>query len=360
MGRRRGVPKIGVVSDAGHSLLKTGVRGADGDWQFTVAPHALHELQRKQWEQIVERSASQPNAVDYVQVGQQYYIMGDSAERYAHATRKMGAARYTRDYIGVQTMAMVARAAPVDEAEVVILALHPPADAEYRKELRSALTGQWDVLLGNGRECLFKVTQVITLDEPVAGLMNVAIDDRLRENKAITAGEVLVLDIGGGTTSVAPVLPGGSVDYGRADSYPMGILNVTARLQQNLFNQYRTMFMKTRQIRPDRLRDALITEQFRGGGKTINCKDEVRAAKAELLTEIERMYFDGSIGGPLQFDAIILTGGGSAAIGNDLRALLDHKRIYYSTDDAGHIHLANAFGAAKLFDIFEADGDIRL
>lgn len=360
MARKKAIPTIGVVADMGHSLLKIGARDSEGQWRFRVAPHALHEIPAKKWGLIAERSANQPNAIDYLQVGQRYYIIGDSAERYGHAMRRVGAARYEKEYIGIQALGMLARVAPVDEAEVVIMALHPPADAQYRQELRRALMGSWSIMLGNGREFLFKVTKVLTVDEPVGGLTNVSLDDRLRENEKITGGEVLVLDIGGGTTSVAPVLPGGSVDYGRINSYPMGILNVIEKLQQNLFSEYRTMFMKTRQIRPDRLRDALITEQFRGGGKTINCRDEVRSAKAELLSEIERMYFNGSLGGPLGFDAIVLTGGGSIAIGNDLRVMLDHKRVHFATDDTAHIHFANVTGAAKLFDVLEAEGAIEL
>ncbi len=355
---RRAMPRIAVVADIGHSLWKVGVRDLEGNWRFNVAPHALHKIPQRKWEQIVERSRNQANAVDYVHEGRNYYIIGESAERFGHATRLMGAARYDHAYIGVQTLSMVARTTELDEAEIVLLALHPPSDAEYTRELRRAVKGSWDIELGNGKTCLYNVSEVITLDEPVAGLFNVALDDQLRENKRITGSEVLVLDIGGGTTSVAPVLPGGSVDYGRIDSYPMGILNVISKLQKNLMNQYRDMFIKTRQINQDRLRDSLLSEKFTGGGRTVTCKDEVRAAKAELLAEVERMYQDGAIGGSYGFDAVIMTGGGSVAMGQDLRDMLNHKSIHLATDNPADIHLANALGAAKLFDVLEADGKV--
>jgi hypothetical protein len=351
---------LAAVVDMGHSLLKVGVRTIEGEWAYDVAPHALHKIPRRKWEQIVERAGTQKNARDYVQVGQQYFILGDSAERYGHSTRAMGAARYVREYIGVQAATMIARISPYADARVEVMALHPPGDAEYRKELRASIVGKWDLLLGDGNEYMFTIDHVHAVDEPYAGLMNIAINEKLMENQTITGGEGLVLDIGGGTTNVAPYLPGGSVDYGRIDSYPMGILNVISKLEKNLKNNHREIFKRARQIGQDRLRDALITGRFKGGGRTIQCKDEVRSAKSELLAEIERMYMDGAIGGPLGFDIVILTGGGSVAMGDDLADLLGHRNIKYAHSDLANIHFANVHGAGKLFDVLEDEGKIQL
>jgi hypothetical protein len=354
------LPRIAVVSDMGHSLLKIGARGRDTEWVYADAPHAIHEIPGRKWEQAVERSSAATNAIDFIQIGGDYFIIGESAERYGHATRRMGAKRYERNYLGAQAMAMLARVTPETEAEVIVMALHPPADAEYRKELRRSLLGVWDMQLGNGQEYMFHVSKVIAVDEPVAGMMNVVLDNRLRERKEYTQADALVLDIGGGTTSVAPILPGGAVDYLRATSFPLGILSVTEKLQQGLMAHYRDMFLGTRQLRPSQLRAALMTERFEGGGRTLTCKDEVRSAKAELLSEVERIYFNGNLGGPLVFGSIILTGGGSIAMGEDLLDLLDHKRITFAHNKPEDIHFANAYGAAKWMDVFEAEGVYEL
>jgi len=354
------MPTIAVVSDMGHSLLKIGVREVNGDWSYSDAPHALHKIPRVKWEHIADQTRGQANAVDYVQSGQDYYIIGESAERYGHAQRRVGAARYERDYIGVQTMGMVARIAPCSEAEVVILALHPPADVDFRRELRDSLIGTWDMQLGDGRECLYHVRQVVTTAEPVAGFMNAVLDNKLREDRSLTGGEVLVIDLGGGTTTVAPVLPGGSVDYGRAASFSMGILNVMYKLEENLKAAYREEFKRARQIPPDRLRRALMDDTFTGGGRVMPCADEVRAAKAELLAEIEQMYYNGTVGGAMRFDAIVLTGGGSVVLGQDLRDMLMHDDVRFADRDTEHIHYANVKGAGKMFDLLVADSVIEL
>ena len=360
MAKAKGLPRVAVVADMGHSLLKIAATDAAGRWDYEVAPHAIQHITNvKEWQRAAERTAGQTNAADYIQIGQHYYIIGDSAERYGHSGRQLGAARYVREYIGVQAIAMLARVCPHDEAEVIVLALHPPSDAEYRKELRRALKGTWDMMTGDGRELLYNVTQVITLDEPVAGFMNIAITDHLKENTNVTGGEVLVLDVGGGTTSVAPVLPSGAVDYLRIDSHSMGILDVMSKLQSNLRDHYRDFLMKARAIPMNRLRDALKDNQLKAGGRTLNCTDDVRSAKAELLSEIERMYRNGRIGGPYGFDMIVLTGGGSVALGGDLEALLDHTNIRFAAR-ASEIHLANLFGGMKVMARFIQDGTVTL
>ena len=356
--KKRRLPVVGVVSDMGHSLLKLAAL-VDGEWSYDVIPHALHTMQSQQWEVVIQRGGSQSSALDFIQVGQDYYIMGDSAERYGHSTRAMGASRYRRDYIGVQMIAMLARVCPYPEAELVIMALHPPGDAQYTRDLRRALNGTWDIRLGNGDERKYHVRQTLTVDEPVGGLFNLAITSRGKENIGITSGETLVLDIGGGTTSVAPVLPGGSVDYARIKSYSMGILDVTTALETNLRNHYHEFLRRTRKIPQGRLRDSLVTHQFQGGGRVLNCAEDVRAAKGDLLREIEQMYYNGSVGGPVPFDTVILTGGGPVPMGDELRDLLDHKNIQYAAPHE-QMHLANMHGGIKMFAELMNEGSLEL
>jgi len=356
--KRRGLPVVGVVSDMGHSYLKLAGL-VNGNWTYDVTPHALHTMKDKQWEVVIQRAGSQSNALDFIQVGQGYYILGDSAERYGHSTRAMGASRYRRDYIGVQMISMLSRVCPYPEAELVVMALHPPGDAQYIGDLRKALKGSWDIRLGNGDERLYHVRQVLTVDEPVGGLFNLAITSRGKENVGITSGETLVLDIGGGTTSVAPVLPGGSVDYARIKSYSMGILDVTSALEINLRNHYHEMLRRTRKIPQDRLRDSLLTGQFQGGGRVVNCADDVQSAKGDLLREIEQMYYNGSVGGPIPFDTVILTGGGAVPMGEELQELLDHKNIQYAAKPK-EMHIANMNGGIKVFTELVNEGSITL
>lgn len=355
-----GLPKLAAIVDMGHSLLKAGVRTVDGEWEYATIPHALRDIDRLEWEHTVERAKNQVNARDYVQIGQHYFILGVSAEKWGHGTRLEGQDRYQRDYIGAQAMSMIARLSPYPEAEIVIMALYPPHDTHHRSKLRQSLIGSWDLKLGDGSEFLFTVSSVALTAEPVAGMMNVVLNDRLQEDTSVTSVESLVLDVGGGTTSFAPVLQNAAVDYPRISGYQMGILEVTRRLEESLRRNYREYFRRTRQIAQDRLRDTLVTGKFRGGGKTLVCKDEVRRAKADLLSEIEKVYYNTSVNGPHGYDLIILTGGGSILLGDDLKELLAHNNIQYAIKDTENMHLANIKGAGKMFDLMEQEGNITL
>jgi len=355
MAKRHVMPRIYFAWDGGHSRWKYGVREENGEWFWADTTHSQHTIERKRWEQITEQAAGSGVALDYVQCGQDFYVMGESGERVGFSTRLYGASRYARNYIGVQAMSMLARITPYPEAEVVMIAMYPPGDDLYREELRRALIGTWDLMLGDGSEYLFHVKKVVLTAEPVAGLRNVALNNRLQEDRRVTSAETLVLDVGGGTTSGAPVFAGGGVDYQRAFSFNIGILKVMDELDSLLKSRYRDMLRQTRFIQPHRLREMLATNVFRGGGRSVNCAEEVRAAKRMLLERIERMYFDGTIGGAFAFDQIILTGGGSIALGDDLVALLNHKNVIYA-GEAVNIHMANVYGAAKMLDILAADG----
>jgi len=354
-----GKQKMAAVSDMGHTLMKLSAR-IDGEWTYpVVVPHALHKIPQKRWEDMVSQLRGERNAADYVKVGDKHYVIGETAERLDHATRAMGAARYAVDYITVQTVAMLARVSPFESAEVALMPFYPPADSRYRKQLARVLKGRWPVELGDGRQFMFTIDQVATLAEPVAGYFNAALDENLNEDDKVTGGEALIVDVGGGTVNVAPVLPGGAVDYARAHSYSMGILDVMARLEANLRDKYSGRLQKTRHLAPDRLREALMTYQFKGGGHALPCREEVQQAKAPLLAEIDQLYHNGSIGGPMRYDAVILTGGGAWALGEELRKLLDHRRIVYAAHQ-DEMHLANIFGGMKTFEVLLAQGALKL
>ena len=62
---------------------------------------------------------------------------------------------------------------------------------------------------------------------------------------------------------------------------------------------------------PDRIRKALVTGVFDGGGKKYPCEQEVEEATSLMLNRIADTY-QRIAGGALSWDNIILTGGGSA------------------------------------------------
>jgi hypothetical protein len=103
---------------------------------------------------------------------------------------------------------------------------------------------------------------------------------------------------------------------------------------------------------PDRVRKAIATGVFEGGGRKYPCEHEVREATNLLLNRVGDMY-QRIAGGALGWDAIILTGGGSGLLYKRLLPLLNHDRVILA-EDLEHIHLANVRGGLKLWRLYEA------
>jgi hypothetical protein len=88
----------------------------------------------------------------------------------------------------------------------------------------------------------FHIATVFTYDEPVGGLINRAVDDHLQQDEDITSGEILVIDIGGGTTSIVACNPNARVDYDLADSFTQGIIDVMDSFEKAFRQRYWTSF----------------------------------------------------------------------------------------------------------------------
>jgi aspartate/methionine/tyrosine aminotransferase len=101
----------------------------------------------------------------------------------------------------------------------------------------------------------------------------------------------------------------------------------------------------------ERVRRAIATGFFEGGGRRYPCEDEVREATNLVLNRIADTY-QRIAGGALGWDSIILTGGGSAVLYDKLLSILNHDRIVLA-DDIESIHLANVRGGLKLWRLYE-------
>jgi len=102
---------------------------------------------------------------------------------------------------------------------------------------------------------------------------------------------------------------------------------------------------------PDRVRYAIASGVFVGGGREFDCENEAREATNVLLNRIAETY-QHVAGGALPWDSIILTGGGSAMLYDRLLPLLAHDHVILA-DDAESIHLANVRGGLKLWRLYE-------
>lgn len=342
------IPDCVVVLDAGNSIIKA--KTEDREVNF---PHAIRELTETEYHNITTRSGFSGPPRDYMLVNGKPYVFGESAERHGTLSHRTGAARYTPNYYGVFVAATLARLFDQD-TEVALFGSHAPGDVEFREDLMRAAVSEWRVHLG-GRERLFRVTYANTFDEPVGGLMNVLLtaNGLHYQRTDVRNGRSLVIDIGGHTTDWLAVNPGGEIDYSLNESTPIGIQSVMHDFERSFRANNREATKEVAMLPPPRVREAIATGVFIGAGRQYPCETEVSEATSVLLNRIRDTY-QRVAGGPLPWDSIVLTGGGSAMLYNRLRSLLNHERILLSEQNIQENHLANVRGGLKLWKLYRA------
>ena len=336
-----------LVLDAGNSIIKGKAVGHDREVSY---PHALRRLTDTQYKEIMARSRGKP-PLSYLKVNGQPYVVGQDAERFGEVARRTGAARYVKDYYGVFLSATLVRLFS-EGCEIELFASHPPGDVAFREDLMQSALGDWYVEVGD-RELRFRVVYANTFEEPVGGLMNVVLseDGRRYTHSEVNKGRTLVIDIGGHTTDWLAVNPGGEVDYSLAQSTPIGIQQAVKDFERSFRANNREVTKEVATLPPDRVREAIRTGRFVGGGREYRCEDEVREATSTLLNRIADTY-QNVAGGPLPWDSIVLTGGGSAMLYDRLMPILRHERVVLA-DEPETIHMANVRGGLKLWKLYE-------
>ncbi len=339
-----------IILDAGNSIIKAKIaRREQGELAF---PHALKLLSETEYRTIQDRAGVTGLSNDYLRVNGQPYVVGESAERHAIQVQRTGAARYTRDYYGIFAAAVMARLYERGR-EVRIFASHPPGDMKFRDDLMKAVIGYWTIETG-GSERKFRVVYANTFDEPVGGLMNILLteDGQHYQHANINEGRALVIDIGGFTTDWVAVNPGGAIDYSLVRSVPIGIQNVVTDFEES-FRAHNLQAVKNASVLPpERVRKAIMTGIFEGGGHKYPCDQEVKEATNMLLNRIGDTY-QRIAGGALGWDYIVLTGGGSALLHKRLLPILNHQNVILA-EDVHQLHLANVRGGLKLWRLYEA------
>lgn len=339
-----------MILDAGNSIIKAKIaRRERGEIAF---PHALKQLTEAEYANVVSRAGVAGPPAGYLRINNVPYVVGESAERHGVHVQRTGAARYTRDYYGIFAAAALARLYERG-GEIMVFGSHPPGDVNFRQELMKAVIGDWHIETYDS-ERHFRVTYANTFDEPVGGLMNVLLteDGEHYQRSDLNGGRSLVIDIGGFTTDYIAVNPGGEVDYSLARSVPIGIQNVVADFEESFRAHNLQVVKDIPSLPPERVRKAIATGVFEGGGRKYPCEKEAKEATNLLLNRIADTY-QRIAGGALGWDTIILTGGGSGLLYQRLLPILEHERVILA-DELESIHLANVRGGLKLWRLYEA------
>ncbi len=337
-----------LVLDCGNALIKAKRTGGQED-EFS---HALKALQPADWRELLKHTNDRVPS-GYAVVNGAPYAYGTQAERYM-PDKSHGARRYEESYYGVFCAIALARLF-AKSGNVSLFGSHAPGDVEYRDDLMRAAARTWRVELDD-KSLTFEVDYVNTFDEPQGGLMNVILadDGQHYRNSAINGGRALVIDIGGKTTDFLAVNPGGEIDYSLAHSEQIGILDAVRDFTKAFRQNNRTLVKSVDELTADRVREAIATGSYRGAGTTYDCQKEADEAVSALLGNIRTVYHDVA-GGPVPWDSIILTGGGSAILESRLRDVLQHNRVLLA-DEPAKIHFANVRGGMKLWRFYEAEG----
>jgi hypothetical protein len=273
-----------MILDAGNSIIKAKFPMKDQD--EIAFPHAFRQITENEYENITARTGTLANTQDYMRINGLPYVIGESAERHGVITQRSGAARYTTDYYGILATVALGRLYKRGR-EVSIFGSHPSGDVKFREDLMRSVLSDWQVEIGD-RESNFRVTYANTFDEPVGGLMNVILteDGQHYEHSDLNGGRSLVIDIGGFTTDWLAVNPGGVVDYSLARSIPIGIQVVLTDFEESFRANNLEVVKNTPVLAPERLRKAISTGVYEGGGQKYPCEDEVKEATNMLLKRL--------------------------------------------------------------------------
>ena len=131
---------------------------------------------------------------------------------------------------------------------------------------------------------------------------------------------IAIVDIGGRTTDYVVVKDQG-IMHGSSGSLTKGLLDVQARVAQEIQKRF-----DLDALGEQCLAAAVERNAVRLHGKDHDVSDIVEAARRELIEQIHAET-RRQLGGGAQLDAVILVGGGSAALAPDLAGWFPHQRI---------------------------------
>jgi hypothetical protein len=344
--------KIRLIIDAGNAWVK-----AVCDNQSIAFPHAIAPVMPHEYEDGLKRYGKS-NALDFVRINGNAFIIGETAEWYQtqHLT---GEPKYTREYYGVLFAGVIARIfrdfPDTINGGLQVVASHASRDYEFHRLLIDSIRGRWSFDVG-GVHYGFNVSLVETFEECFGSYARCAFQHDKKGNwhTPLEGKSVGIIDIGGGTTGIMMVDESGSVQYGASASGSQGINDVIVRLRTLLKRDFAKIFSRATEIPVDRLREALATRVYQGGGRKLDVSRQCELALNPLLNEVNMLYSTHLTGG-VGIDRLILTGGGMALVGKTVEDMLQHG----STDYAGtsnDIQFANVYGMRTFYDVLQEAG----
>jgi hypothetical protein len=322
----------------------------DGEKSFGHQRHAIYQMSESEWRNATQRAKQPPEG--YIAVEGRYFAIGDKARRYVLKDKPRGADRYVQEYYGVAMAYAISEIFDNSHRVINLYASHAPRDIAYVDDIRNAALGRWHFVTYKG-EYNLTVKTVDTFDEPLGGFNHTMLtkDGKLLKSNPYRQSTVLVLDVGGYTTDVVAVDPGGSIDEASLRSTLTGAIGVYETFESELRSQYRAEFKGTPDISPDRLENAIAKGFYQFGNMQLECAEIARAAVASLTNDVVDVI--KAAGGVANFDVIFLTGGGSALIAHTIQKAVPTIDFVLAEPNTDLLRYANVFGGAKFFTMMK-------
>lgn len=353
------------VLDSGHSRVKwfNPASNRYGDFR-----HAVHELTEAEWTRALQRGWREGSG--FVRVDGKPFVVGDDARRYVIKERPSGAGRYHRYYYGVTLAAALIADASVASKDaksagmtirqnrnIKLMASHPPQDIDYADDLVSSVEGEIVVESPSGQHT-FKISEVITFDEPIGGYSHFSFTEKgvpIKRNPLANA-TTLVVDVGGYTTDVAAVDPGGVIDLMSPQSTRAGVIAVTEQFYSELRTAYKQEFRSNPEIDIQKIEKAILAGCYQYGRLKLDCQDIAEAAINGLTNQVLDVI--NSAGGVANYEYILLTGGGSVLIEKSLVKALPAAQFIPAEKNNDLRKYANVFGGAKIAALLQNVGEL--
>jgi len=213
--------------------------------------------------------------------------------------------------------------------------------AGRRDEIKEMLVGQWEAE-HEGRLLVYEVLPDLLdlIPEGFGSLAYLCLSETGKRfaDRDLASARAVVFDFGGFTLDITTYDSLGLGPYN--ESITTGLINVRHAINREMKRRY------NRGDVPDKVLDEVIqTGQYRhAGGQPETVQDIVDAALIGLMKDALRIWQEELSGG-VDYDTVIITGGGGPIIGSLLAPQLRHHDVRIIAE--GEAHLANAWGALR-------------
>ncbi len=352
---------LNVSADVGNFGVKLAVENPDGRGKGKIVQvfHALYETDETTYAHLAE-SYSDQGTHQFLKWNGRCFIIGEAALSAGDVKPLQGRAKYQKSYYAMLFMSaflnLMRRVEDIPE-RINIFAGYPPGDREQKEALQRALLGNW-TLDNLGKKIHLRVDYVSVYDEIVGGAMNVALASdgtRIVGHPLTTDGPTIAVDIGGGTTDFLRLGRNGMPDYSKIASRRVGI-NDAVNTFKLLFDRKHKKHLEDalNGLSIERIYECFFDPQHRVrlmGDQYLDCKDIYQQSINRILNTIRDAFADFSQGS-VNYNYVLLTGGGSGLLETELREQIfprfNHANAIFMAENKQEILYANVRGARKM------------